>query len=151
MLCFLTDVIFKVFQPTNEYCRLSCIIVFLTLEVWWLKAKTYILITSPHPVAQFPNSCCSCVMPVSEKKKKTDSSSHFYLHITEMFQSCFFNLGNILKISPILSSQHRVKPIHAFVTSWLNYCNALFALVTQSSLKCLQLEQTFSARLNIKL
>lgn len=85
MLCFLTDVIFKVFQATNEYCRLSCIIVFLTLEVRWLKAKTYILITSPHPVAQFLNSCCSRVMPVSEKKKRLTLARIFIC----ILQKCF--------------------------------------------------------------
>lgn len=87
-------------------------------------------------------SCNVCL-----KMQKFDSCLHFNLHIAKLVQSCFFNPGNIRKIRSILSSQDTEKLIHAFVTSHLDYCNALFTWLAQSSLKCLQLKQSSATRL----
>ena len=51
------------------------------------------------------------------------------------------------KIKYILSRQHFEKIIHAFITTRLGYCNALYFGVSQASLSRLQLVQNAAARL----
>ncbi|KAK7156044.1 hypothetical protein R3I94_006195 [Phoxinus phoxinus] len=52
-----------------------------------------------------------------------------------------------MPIKPFLSSQHFERVIHAFVTTRLDYCNALYGGVSGSSIARLQLVQNGSARL----
>lgn len=51
------------------------------------------------------------------------------------------------KLKPILSGHDFEKIIHAFISTRLDYCNALYAGVSQASLSHLQLVQNAAASL----
>ena len=53
----------------------------------------------------------------------------------------FFHLRQLDKMKPILSKQNFKTVIHTFVTTWLDYSNALFVGVSGSSIACLQMVQ----------
>ncbi len=64
-----------------------------------------------------------------------------------MPRSCRFALFNIKKIRPFLSEHASQLLVQALVLSRLDYCNALLAGLTASSIKPLQLIQNAAARL----
>ena len=57
----------------------------------------------------------------------------------------FFHLRQLAKMRPILSRQQFETVIHAFVTTQLDYCNALFVWVNGSSIARLQIVQDATA------
>ena len=75
-----------------------------------------------------------------------DQNLLFDAHIKHVSRTAFFNLRNIVKIRNILSQSDAEKPVHAFVTSRLDYCNSLFLGCPTYSLKSLQLIQNAAAR-----
>src|SRR4029434_5367704 len=62
-------------------------------------------------------------------------------HIKQISKTSFFHLRNIAKIRKVLSLQDAEKLIHAFITSRLDYCNALLSGCSINSIKSLQLIQ----------
>ena len=62
-------------------------------------------------------------------------------------KASFFHLRQLAKVKPFLSPKHLETIIHALVTSRLDFCNALYLGVSQSSLSRLQLVQNAAARL----
>ncbi|MEJ4599689.1 hypothetical protein SJ928_14005 [Enterococcus faecium] len=66
-------------------------------------------------------------------------------HVKQVTKSAFFHLRNIRKIRNILTQEDAEKLVHAFVTSRLDYCNALFSCCTNSLVKNLQLVQNAAA------
>ena len=56
-----------------------------------------------------------------------DQDMLFTQHINQVCQTAFFHLCNISKIRRILPQSDAEKLIHTFVTSRLDYCNALLA------------------------
>ena len=69
------------------------------------------------------------------------------LQIGAIVKSNFFHLRQLAKVKPFLSQNHFERVIHAFITSRLDYCNALYFGVSQSSLTRLQLVQNAATRL----
>ena len=67
--------------------------------------------------------------------------------IGTIVKSSFFHLRQLAKVKPFLAQKHFETVIHAFITSQLDYCNALYFGVSQSSLTRLQLVQNAAARL----
>ncbi|KAF7651000.1 hypothetical protein LDENG_00117560 [Lucifuga dentata] len=59
----------------------------------------------------------------------------------------FFHLRNIAKVQPFLTQQDAEKLIHAFISSRLDYCNALFTCLPEKSVDRLQLIQSSAALL----
>ena len=78
---------------------------------------------------------------------KVDSDLKFDSQIKSVVKSSFFQLRQLAKIKPILQKRHFETVIHAFVTTRLDYCNALYAGVSGSSIARLQLVQNAAARL----
>ena len=74
----------------------------------------------------------------------------FNSHIKQISRTAFFHLRNIAKIRHILSQKDAEKPVHAFVTSRLDYCNSLLSGCPNKSLKTLQLVQNAAARVLTK-
>ncbi len=72
---------------------------------------------------------------------------NFSDHITKTCRSCRFALYTIKKISPFLSEHATQLLVQALVLSRLDYCNALLAGISASSIKPLQLIQNAAARL----
>lgn len=76
-----------------------------------------------------------------------DSEIKFDFQINAVVKNSFFYLRYIAKLKSILSFRDLEKVVHAFVSSRLDYCNALYLCVSQASLSRLQLVQTSAARL----
>uniref|UniRef100_A0A3B1JNM0 Reverse transcriptase domain-containing protein n=1 Tax=Astyanax mexicanus TaxID=7994 RepID=A0A3B1JNM0_ASTMX len=70
----------------------------------------------------------------------------FDAHICSIVKIAFFHLRNIAKIRSILSLDDAEKLVHAFITSRLDYCNALLAGSPHKLLHKLQLVQNAAAR-----
>ena len=75
-----------------------------------------------------------------------DQDLSFSSHIAQISRTAFFHLRNIAKIRHILSQNDAEKLVHAFVSSRLDYCNALLSGCPKKSLKTLQLIQNAAAR-----
>ena len=75
-----------------------------------------------------------------------DSQLNFQDHIKYVTKSAFYHLSNIAKIRSILTKRDAETLIHAFVSSRLDYCNALFSDLPACSLRSLQLVQNAAAR-----
>lgn len=84
---------------------------------------------------------------VSNLGFKMDSDFKLDRQIGAVVKSSFFHLRQLAKVKSILTNEHFETVIHAFITSRLDYCNALYFGVNQSSLKRLQLVQNAAARL----
>ncbi len=54
-----------------------------------------------------------------------DSNLSFDSHVSSICKTAFFHLKNISKLRPMLSMSNAEMLIHAFLTSRLDYCNAL--------------------------
>ncbi len=67
-----------------------------------------------------------------------DSELKFDRQINTVVKNSFVHLRRIAKLKIVLSKTDLEKVIHAFITSCLDYCNALYAGVCQSSLSRLQ-------------
>nr|XP_061839065.1 uncharacterized protein LOC133621161 isoform X1 [Nerophis lumbriciformis]XP_061839075.1 uncharacterized protein LOC133621161 isoform X1 [Nerophis lumbriciformis] len=78
---------------------------------------------------------------------KFDSDFKFEKQISSVVQKSFYQLRQIAKVKPLLSRHDLEKLIHAFISTRLDYCNALYVGISQASLARLQLVQNSAARL----
>ena len=76
-----------------------------------------------------------------------DSELSFKTQVTKVVQSCFYQLRNISKIKSFLSFTDLEKVIHAFISSRIDYCNALYSGLPKKVISRLQLVQNSAARL----
>uniref|UniRef100_A0A4W5LFQ7 Reverse transcriptase domain-containing protein n=1 Tax=Hucho hucho TaxID=62062 RepID=A0A4W5LFQ7_9TELE len=76
-----------------------------------------------------------------------DPDLSFDEHIKTVSRTAFFHLRDIVKIRNFLSKNDAEKLIHAFVTSRLDYCNALLSGYPDKSLNKLQLVLNTAARI----
>ena len=56
-----------------------------------------------------------------------DSSLNFKTHISNVTKISFYHLRNIVRVRCFLSQADMEKLVHAFITSRLDYCNALLS------------------------
>ncbi|KAG1925807.1 hypothetical protein F2P79_025291 [Pimephales promelas] len=77
---------------------------------------------------------------------KFDPHLSFDSHVTTICKTAFFHLRNISKLRPSLSLSAAEKLVHAFVSSRLDYCNALLIGIPGRSLQKLQYVQNSAAR-----
>ena len=68
-------------------------------------------------------------------------------HINTIVDVCFYHLRRLKKVRRILGSSVRRRLVTAFVTSRLDYCNALLAGLPQSTIAPLQRVQNAAVRL----
>ena len=76
-----------------------------------------------------------------------ESDLSFTLHSKKLTSSCFFNIKQCWQIRNCLTQPACETLVHAFVTSRLDYCNAVLAGSNKSVLRSLQLIQNAAARL----
>ena len=84
--------------------------------------------------------CCAAASPKSRAEWAFQSSN------AKMFLR-FFHLKNISKLRPTLSLPDAEKLVHAFVSSRLDYCNALLIGIPSRGLQRLQYIQNSAARI----
>lgn len=99
----------------------------------------------PHldlgPLAQY-------VTPtVTDLGVKIDADMKLDKHVGLVVKSSFFQLRQLAKLEPVLSNHNFETVIQDFVTTRLNYCNALFVGMNGSSLGHLQMVQNAAAHL----
>ncbi|KAI5106775.1 sacsin [Silurus meridionalis] len=75
-----------------------------------------------------------------------DPSLSFESHVNNITRIVFFHLRNTAKIRNMMSLQDAEKLVHAFVTSRLDYCNALLSGCASKCRNKLQLVQNAAAR-----
>ncbi len=75
-----------------------------------------------------------------------DSNLSFEKHISNVTKTAFFHLRNIAKLRNMLPVSDAEKLVHAFMTSRLDYCNALLGGCPASSINKLQVVQNAAAR-----
>ncbi len=67
-------------------------------------------------------------------------------HISHVTKTAFFHLRNISKLRNMLTVSDAEKLVHAFMTSRLDYCNAMLGGCPASSINKLQIVQNAAAR-----
>ncbi len=87
-----------------------------------------------------------CYFLYSQKSGYIDSNLSFENNISHVSKTAFFHLRNIAKLRHILSVSDTEKLVHAFVTSRLDYCNALLGGCPASSINKLQIVQKAASR-----
>lgn len=117
--------------------------------------KTEILIIGPktkrETVIKNLGGLASWVKPeVTSLGVIIDSELNFNAHINKVTKTSFFHLRNITKVRPFIRQEDAEKLIHAFITSRLDYCNALFTGLPKKTTERLQLIQNCAARLITK-
>ncbi len=75
-----------------------------------------------------------------------DSNLYFENHISHVTKTAFFHLRNIANLWNMLSVSDAEKLDHAFMTTRLDYCNALPGGCPASSINKLQIVQNAAAR-----
>ena len=76
-----------------------------------------------------------------------DPQLTFETHIKSLCQKSFYHLKNISKLRPMLSRAAAERLVHAFVSSRLDYCNALLVGIPGKHLQKLQYIQNSAARI----
>ncbi len=74
-----------------------------------------------------------------------DSNLSFDSHISSICKTAFFHLKNISKLRPMLSMSNAEMFINAFMTSRLDYCNALLGGCSTCLINKLQMVQNAAA------
>uniref|UniRef100_A0AAR2KBY1 Reverse transcriptase domain-containing protein n=1 Tax=Pygocentrus nattereri TaxID=42514 RepID=A0AAR2KBY1_PYGNA len=75
-----------------------------------------------------------------------DNELSFKSHIMTTCKTAYFHLRNIAKVRDMLSPADSEKLVHAFITSRLDYCNAVLSALPKSSISHLQRVQNAAAR-----
>lgn len=76
-----------------------------------------------------------------------DSDLSFKSHINKVTKTSFFHFRIIVKVRPFLNEEDAVKLIHAFISSRLDFCNALFTGLLKNTTERPQLVQNSAAQL----
>lgn len=113
-----------------------------------------ILIGTPHQIKSssitsitFSGTNIPLSSTVTNLGVKIDSQLTFEAHINYLCKTSFYHLRNISKLRPILTFSDAEKLVHAFVSSRLDYCNALLIGIPGKSLQRLQYIQNSAARI----
>ena len=75
-----------------------------------------------------------------------DSDLNFEPHFNSIRKSSYYHLRNVAKVLPHINQANKEVVVHAFVTSRLDYCNALFTGLPKKAINQLQTIQNCAAR-----
>ena len=116
--------------------------------------KTELLLLSsgyrPSPSLEFVRVGGETIQPSSSVRNVgviLDPSADMEDQIKKICKTCHFHLTNISKIRTYLDRESTEAIIHAFVTTNLDYCNAILYGLPKVLLNCLQLVQNRAARI----
>ncbi len=114
--------------------------------------KTDILLIGPKKQyteyigSQFATRRCPATSTVKNLGFVLDRNLSFENHISHVTKTAFFHLRNIAKLRNILTVSDAEKLVHTFMTSRLDYCNALLGGCPASSINKLQIVHNATAR-----
>ncbi|MCI5160354.1 MAG: hypothetical protein D3906_18395, partial [Candidatus Electrothrix sp. AUS1_2] len=92
--------------------------------------KTEILLVGPKTKREMLFYNLGKLTPLIKSKVTSlgvilDSDLSFKSHINKVTKTSFFHLKNIAKVLPFINQKDAEKLIHAFISSRLDYCNAI--------------------------
>ncbi len=116
-------------------------------------AKTEVLIIGPKNHTSNNLEHCltldGCSLDSSSSVRnlgvRFDSNLSFYTHVSSICKTALFHLKNISKLRPMLSMSSAEMLIYAFMTSRLDYCNALLGGCSARLINKLQMVQNAAA------
>ena len=79
-----------------------------------------------------------------------DSDLNFEPHFNSIRKASYYHLKNVAKVLPHVNQANKEVVVHAFVTSRLDYCNALFTGLPKKAINQLQTIQNAAARVLTK-
>ena len=91
------------------------------------------------------------VIKPSESVRNLDAHMRMNVHIGKICSKAFRGLYNITHIRKVLTVQSTKTLIHAFVSSHLDYCNALLVGLPKYQLDRLQKVQNAAARVTLQI
>lgn len=113
-----------------------------------------ILVGTPHQVGTstitsitFSDQAIPLSPVVTNLGVKMDSHLTYDNHIKQLCKTSFYHLKNIAQLRPSLTLADAEKLVHAFVSSRLDYCNALLIGIPSKSIQKLQYIQNSAARI----
>ncbi len=126
----------------------------MTNNFWLLNEKTVLLIIWPkNPTCNnlehyltLDGCSVNSFSSVRNLGVLFDNNLSFESHISSIYKTVFFHLKNISKLRLMLSTSNAEMLIHAFMTSRLDYCNALLAGCSARLINKLQMVQKAAAR-----
>ncbi|MGL5674454.1 MAG: reverse transcriptase family protein, partial [Plesiomonas shigelloides] len=106
--------------------------------------------TSAHKNLEYCLTLDGCSVKSSSSVRNLgvlfDTNLSFESHISSICKTAFFHLKNISKLRHMLSMTNAEQLVHAFMTSGLDYCNALLGGCPARVINKLQLVQNAAAR-----
>ncbi|XP_048113258.1 uncharacterized protein LOC125303492 [Alosa alosa] len=102
------------------------------------KDKTEVLVIGPKPqrelISNNLNTLAQNIKPLANNLGVLlDPDLNFESHINHVTSCAFYHLRNISKMRPLLTQADPEK-VHAFITSRLDYCNALFTGLSKKNI-----------------
>ncbi|XP_041946065.1 uncharacterized protein LOC121707480 [Alosa sapidissima] len=102
------------------------------------KDKTEVLVIGPKPqrelISNNLNTLAQNIKPLANNLGVLlDPDLNFESHINHVTSCAFYHLRNISKMRPLLTQADPEK-VHAFITSKLDYCNALFTGLSKKNI-----------------
>ncbi len=118
----------------------------------YIYSETEIIIFDPKGTCDAPPKDLDPLLPffkptVLNLGVKLDCDFKLDQQINSVVKNSFYHLRLLSKIKSVLSFSDFERVIHAFISTHLDYCNALYLGVNQASLARLQLVQNVAARL----
>jgi hypothetical protein len=104
----------------------------------------------PHPVIRIGNSAITCVDSVRNIGVQFDQKITMAEHVIKTCKSANFHLRNIGRVRKFLTQDATIKLVHAFISSKLDYGNALLSGIQDQLLQKLQRVQNSAARIVTK-
>ena len=134
------------------------------IDAWMLvnmlklnRDKTELLVTGPKHKANPPiegihvaDECIEFADNARNIGVIFDSHVNLEKHVMNTCKTAFYHLRNIAKIRNCLSQDNAETLVHAFISSKLDFCNALLYGLPQSVIDRLQYVQNCAARLVIR-
>ena len=110
------------------------------------------LIHSKHrPSPSFQSLCVGDESVAASQSARSlgvifDEHMSFHAHVSSICRSSFYHLRNLSRVRKYFTKESAEVAVHAFVTSKLNYCNALLDGLPKYQLQRLQYVQNTAAR-----
>ncbi|XP_074533220.1 uncharacterized protein LOC141796151 [Halichoeres trimaculatus] len=119
------------------------------------QGKTEVLIIDPKAQGEklFSKLQTLSLTPCNQVKNLGvifDSELNFIPHIKSVTKTGFYHLKNIARVRPFLSRANTETLMHAFISSRIDYCNALLSGLPKRNISSLQLLQNSAARVLTK-
>ena len=107
------------------------------------KTELILIHSKYHPSPSFQSLCVGDESVAACQSARSlgvifDEHMSFHAHVSSICRSSFYHLRNLSRIREYLTKESAAVVVHAFVTSKLDYCNALLYGLSKYQLQRLQ-------------